>query len=258
MVEGQIPIEEYETGNTKHTWDLKKIRFAHRILAEYNYKKGEVYRGYANRTLYVNLSTNTIKEKPVTDEMKKKFTGGRGFGLKLLWDSIKPTTRWNSEENDLIITTGPLCGTTQYPGSGKSLCLTISPSTNIICDCNVGGFFGPYLKFAGFDALEIQGKAKNEVVVVIDGEKGEITIETAPLEETNSHLLAEQLTYMYASDDSEKSRQKISVVSAGKGAEHSYWGCLNFSFYDIRRKVARMKQAGRGGLGTVLRDKNCN
>lgn len=255
MVEGQIPIEEYETGNTKHKWDLKKIRFAHRILAEYNYKKGEVYRGYANRTLYINLSTNTIKEKPVTDEMKKKFTGGRGFGLKLLWDSIKPTTRWNSEENELIITTGPLCGTTQYPGSGKSLCLSISPSTNIICDCNVGGFFGPYLKFAGFDALEIQGKAKNDVVVVIDGEKGKVTIETAPLEETNSHLLAEQLTYMYAFEDTEKSRQKVSVVSAGKGAEHSYWGCLNFSFYDIRRKIARMKQAGRGGLGTVLRDK---
>jgi len=255
MVEGQIPVEEYETGNTRHKWDFKKIRFAHRILAEYNYKKGEVQRGYANRTLYVNLSNNTIKEKPVTDDMKKKFTGGRGFGLKLLWDSIKPTTRWNSEENELIITTGPLCGTTQYPGSGKSLCLSISPSTNIICDCNVGGFFGPYLKFAGFDALEIQGKAKNDVIVVIDGKKGRVTIETAPLEETNSHLLSEQLTHMYASEDTEKSRQKVSVVSSGKAAENSYWGCLNFSFYDIRRKVARMKQAGRGGLGTVLRDK---
>ena len=121
--------------------------------------------------------------------MKKKFTGGRGFGLKLLWDSIKPTTRWNSEENELIITTGPLCGTTQYPGSGKSLCLTISPSSNIICDSNVGGFFGPYLKFSGFDALEIQGKAREDVILVIDGEKGKVSIETAPLEETNSHLL---------------------------------------------------------------------
>ena len=62
MIEGQIPIEEYETGNTKHTWDLKKIRFAHRILAEYNYKKGDVKKGYADRTLYVNLS-NKEKEQ---------------------------------------------------------------------------------------------------------------------------------------------------------------------------------------------------
>ncbi len=255
MVEGQIPIEEYKTGNTVHEWDFKKIRFAHRVLTEYNYKKVELKQGYANRTLYVNLSNNTIKEKQVTDEMKKKFTGGRGFGLKLLWDSIKPTTRWDSEENDLVITTGPLCGITQYPGFGKSLCLTISPSTNIICDSNVGGFFGPYLKFAGFDAIEIQGKAKHDVIVVVDGEKGKVTIETAPLEETNSHLLNDQLTHMYASEDSDKSRQKISVVSSGKAAENSWWGCLNFSFYDIRRKVPRMKQAGRGGLGTVLRDK---
>jgi aldehyde:ferredoxin oxidoreductase len=254
-VEGQIAIEEYRTGNTEHHWDLKKIKSAHKVLATYSYKKGEVNKGYANRTLYVNLSTGVIQEKPVTDEMKKKFTGGRGFGLKLLWDSIKPTTRWNSEENELLITTGPLCGTTQYAGSGKSLCLSISPSTNILCDCNVGGFFGPYLKFAGFDALEIQGKAKEDVVVVIDGEKGTVSIETAPLEEINTHLLSEQLTQMYAMENTDKSRQKVSVVSSGLAAQHSYWGCLNFSFYDIRRKVPRIKQAGRGGLGTVLRDK---
>jgi aldehyde:ferredoxin oxidoreductase len=255
MAEGQISIEEYETGNTKHKWDLKRIKSAHRVVASYDYKKNEIQKGFANRTLYINLSTGEIKEKKVTEEMKKLFTGGRGFGLKLLWDSIKPSTKWDSDENELVITTGPLCGATQYPGSGKSLCLTVSPSTDIICDSNVGGFFGPYLKFAGFDALEIQGKAKHDVVIVIDGEKGKIIVETAPLEETNSHVLNEQLTHMYASEDNDKSRQKVSIVSAGKGAEHSYWGCLNFSFYDIRRKVPRMKQAGRGGLGTVLLDK---
>ena len=255
MTEGQIPVEKYKTGNTKHTWDIKKLKNAHKILAEYSYKKSEIKRGFANRTLYINLSNLEIKEKKVTEDMKKKFTGGRGFGLKLLWDSIKHTTRWNSDENELIITTGPLCGTTQYPGSGKSLCLTISPATDIICDSNVGGFFGPYLKFSGFDALEIQGKAKDDVIIVIDSEKLKITIETAPDEETNSHLLNDQLTEMYATKPDDLSRQKISVVSAGCAAEHSYWGCLNFSFYDIRRKVPRMKQAGRGGLGTVLRDK---
>ncbi|MFA5102256.1 MAG: aldehyde ferredoxin oxidoreductase C-terminal domain-containing protein [Candidatus Thermoplasmatota archaeon] len=255
MVEGQIAVEQYTTGNTEHTWDFKKIKAAHQVLQTQSYKKGQVIRGYANRTLSVNLSNGKITEKPVTDEMKQLFTGGRGFGLKLLWDSIQPTTRWDSPENALVITTGPLCGTTQYAGSGKSLCLSVSPSTNILCDCNVGGFFGPYLKFAGFDALEIQGKANQDVLVVIDGEKGTVSVETAPLEETNTHLLSEQLTRMYASEDTDKSRQKVSVVSSGHAAEHSYWGCLNFSFYDLRRKVPRIKQAGRGGLGTVLRDK---
>ncbi len=255
MATGQVPVQEYETGNTKHTWDLKKVRSAHKKLSQYKFKKGIVEKGYANRTLYVNLGSLEIKEKKVTDEMKAFFTGGRGFGLKLIWDAVKPSTRWDSDENELVITTGPLCGITQYPGSGKSLCLTVSPATNIICDSNVGGFFGPYLKFAGFDALEIQGKAKDDVVIVIDGETGEVSVETAPLEETNTHLLTEQLTHMYASEDTDLSRQKVSTVSAGTGAEHSYWGVMNFSFYDIRRKASRLKQAGRGGLGTVLRDK---
>ena len=255
MLEGQIPIEDYESGNTKNKWNLNKIKLEHKTISEYNYIKKDIQKGYANRTLYINLNEGIIKEKKVTEDMKKLFTGGRGFGLKLLWDSIKSNTRWNSNENELIITTGPLCGTTQYPGSGKSLCLTISPSTDIICDSNVGGFFGPYLKFAGFDAVEIQGKAKEDVIIIIDGEKGKISIETAPLEETNSHMISQQLTQMYSSEDDDKSRQKISIVSAGMGAENSYWGCLNFSFYDIRRKIPRLKQAGRGGLGTVLRDK---
>ena len=255
MERGQTPVQEYETGNTRYAWSLEKIQSAHEKLFQYSYAKGIVEKGYANRTLYVNLGTGDIEERKVTEEMKKKFTGGRGFGLKLLWDSIQSSTRWDSDENELIITTGPLCGITQYPGSGKSVCLTVSPLTNIIFDSNVGGFFGPYLKFAGFDALEIQGKAKEDVVIIIDGERGEVSIERAPLEETNSHLLADQLTHMYASEDTDLSRQKVSIVSAGAGAEHSFWGSLNVSFYDIRRKVPRLKQAGRGGLGTVFRDK---
>ena len=245
----------FETGNTRHEWDYAKLRAAHRLLAEYKYEKRPVVRGYTGRTLHVNLTTNQIKEKPVTEEMKKQFTGGKGFDLKLLYDAIKPTTRWDSEENELVFSGGPLCGTTQYSGMGKCLAVTVSPLTNIVCDSNAGGYFAPYLKFAGFDAIEIQGKAKEDVAIVVDGTEGVVRIETAPLEETNSHLVAEQLTHLYAAEDTEAARQKVAVVSSGKGAEHSYWGCINISFYDPRRKVARLKQHGRGGLGTVFRDK---
>lgn len=254
-IDGQIPVEEFDSGNTKHDWDIAALKAEHKVLKTYNFEKGKVKNGYAGRTLYVDLSSLEIKEIPVTEDMKNKFTGGRGFGLKLLWDSIKPTTRWDSDENAVVLTAGPLGGSTQYPGFGKSLALSVSPSTNIICDSNAGGYFAPYMKFSGFDAVEIHGKAKEDVVVLIDGVDGKVTIETAPKEETNSHLLAEQLTHLYAAEDTEEARQKVAVVSAGKGAEHSYWGCLNISFYDIRRKVARLKQHGRGGLGSVLRHK---
>ena len=72
MVEGQIPIEKYETGNTKHKWDLKKIQKAHHNVALYKYKKGTVERGFANRTLYINLSNGEIKEKKNIRRYEKK------------------------------------------------------------------------------------------------------------------------------------------------------------------------------------------
>ncbi|MBT3168940.1 MAG: aldehyde:ferredoxin oxidoreductase [Candidatus Cloacimonetes bacterium] len=232
---------------------VNEMKAKHKLLKEYSYKLGKIDKGYANRTLYVNLSENEIKEKPVTQLMKDKFIGGKGFGLKLLWDATKPNTNWDDPENEIIISPGPVAGITQYAGAGKSLVVSISPLTNIVIDSNVGGYFGPFLKFAGFDALEVQGKAKEDVIVVIDGRNGTIRIEEAPTEAIDSHILAEQLTDMYA--ESEAKKNLISVVSAGMAAENSQIGVLNFSFYDKKRKKVRLKQAGRGGIGSVLRNK---
>jgi aldehyde:ferredoxin oxidoreductase len=232
---------------------LQELRNAHRILAEYTYTVPKVHRGYANQTLYVNLSTNYIEARPVTEEMKRIFVGGKGFGLWRLWHAVTPQTRWNDPENEIVLASGPLGGTPLYPGTGKSLVVTISPLTQIVVDSNVGGYFGPLLKFAGWDALEIQGKAERDVIVFIDGDRGRVTIEEAPLEPVNTWPLAEQLTAMYARDEAD--RRNVSVVSAGVGGEHTRIGCLNVSWYDVRRKQARVKQAGRGGIGTVFRDK---
>ncbi|HBE73317.1 MAG TPA: aldehyde:ferredoxin oxidoreductase, partial [candidate division Zixibacteria bacterium] len=95
--------------------------------------------------------------------------------------------------------------------------------------------------------------AKEDVIVVIDGVKGRVTIETAPMESVNSHVAAEQFTHEYAQGETD--RRNVSVVSSGRAAEHTRIGCLNFSYYDVRRRVTRLKQAGRGGIGTVFRDK---
>jgi aldehyde:ferredoxin oxidoreductase len=231
----------------------EEILQAHKLLGEFNYQLGSLERGYSDRTLYVNLSTNQIAEKPVSLETKEKFIGGRGYGLKLLWDGVSGSTKWNDPENELIVAPGPVCGITQYPGTGKSYVVGLSPLTQTVMDSNVGGYFGPLLKFSGWDALEIQGKAERDVVVVIDGNLGTVRIEEAPLEEINSHLLIEQLTEIYA--DNEEDKANISVITAGDAAEHTLIGLLNFSFYDKRRQAVRIKQAGRGGFGTVFRDK---
>jgi len=241
------------TKRTDYHADAAAQKAAHRVLKEVTFKPGLPRRGYNDRSLHVDLGALSIEERPITQEMKDKFIGGRGFGLWFLWQAIGPTTKWDDPENALIISPGPLAGNTQYPGSGKSLVVTLSPLTDIPIDSNVGGYFGPLLKFCGFDALEIRGKAERDVILVIDGPKGRIAIEEAPLENVDSHVAAEVFTHQYADDEAD--RPNVSVVSAGRGAEHARIGCLNFSWYDIRRKAARLKQAGRGGTGTVFRDK---
>ncbi|HRS54233.1 MAG TPA: aldehyde ferredoxin oxidoreductase N-terminal domain-containing protein, partial [Bacteroidales bacterium] len=107
---------------------------SHKLIKEWTYELKPIYRGYNDRILYVNLSDNYIKEKPVPPIMKEKFIGGKGYGLKLLWEATKSDTKWNDPENEIIINTGPICGIMQYSGTGKSLVVTISPLTDIVID----------------------------------------------------------------------------------------------------------------------------
>jgi aldehyde:ferredoxin oxidoreductase len=221
--------------------------------AEFTYGIGKVEKGYNNRTLHIDLSNMRISSKPVSQDMKDKFTGGRGFNLWLLWNALPKNriVKWDDPENEVCIACGPLGGIPVFPGSGKSIAVSISPLTGSVIDSNVGGYFGPYLKFAGWDALEVQRKAKSEVIIFIDGDAGRVHVEQAQHLPSETHSLVEILAEKYGGG----SPQSISVVSSGPGAEHTLFGCLNFSWYDAGRKIHRYKQAGRGGIGTVLRNK---
>lgn len=232
---------------------VEEMRREHKILATYTFVPGRVHAGYTDRRLYINLSTNLIEERIIEPMVKEKFTGGRGYGMYYLWQAVKPTTRWDDPENELIFTAGPLTGLTQYPGTGKTHSVTLSPETGIPVDNNGGGYFAPFMKFSGFDCVEIQGKAVQDVIVVIDGNKGVVTIETASDEPANSYELPEVLHAMYADNDDD--RKNISVATSGEGAEHSLIGLINLSYWDAKRKHTRIKQLARGGPGTVFRDK---
>ncbi|RLD03729.1 MAG: aldehyde:ferredoxin oxidoreductase, partial [Chloroflexota bacterium] len=226
---------------------------SHTVIATYNYKEQPVEKGYANRTLHVDLSKKSISEKPVTQQMKDIFTGGRGFALWLLWNAVNDDSKWDSPENALVIANGPLCGTTAYPGMGKSTVVTLSPLTHSVIDSNGGGFFAPYLKFSGFDAMAITGKAEKDLILVIDGNNQEIRLEEAPEEALNTYPLAGLLTDMYAID--KKDRKNVSVITSGEAANHIRYAGLNISFFDPKREEVRVKQAARGGSGRVFRDK---
>lgn len=215
------------------------------------YQRPAIVKGYANQTLSIDVSKAEIFIKPIEDRIKEVFIGGKGFDLWLLWNTVTENTKWDDPENAICIASGPLGGTPTYPGSGKSIVTTISPTTGSVMDSNVGGYFGPYLKFSGFDALEVTGKGSGNTIIFIDGIEEMIQILEVPGLTDDSYKMSEILTEHF----SRGKKDTVSVVSTGPAAKHTLIGCLNFSWYDPRRKRVRYKQAGRGGVGTVFADK---
>ena len=220
-------------------------------IATLAYEPVVIDKGYANQTLAINLSENDIQAHAVTERMKHLFVGGKGFDLWMLWQAVGSDTQWNDPENAICIASGPMGGTPSYPGSGKSIVTAISPLTGSVMDSNVGGYFGPYLKFAGFDVMRIQGKSEQPTVVYIDGLERSVTLLRGRDLPEDAYDLSAALTRYFGQDRP----RAISVVSAGPGARHTLMGCLNFTWYDAKRKRVRYKQAGRGGMGTVFEDK---
>ena len=234
--------------------NYQEIKSGRKITASFPYTWKPMERGYSDQSLYVNVETGKMETRKVSPETREKFIGGKGYGLRMLWDAVKPTTKWQDPENEIVISGGPCSGITQYSGSGKSIVVAISPQTEKIIDSNVGGHFGPHLKIAGFDALEIQGNSPKDVIVFINGVDHIVEIFETPQQLSyDSHLLGEELMEMFA--DNEKDKINVSVVASGKAAEHSLIGMLNFTFWDVKRGKVRLKQAGRGGIGTLMRHK---
>ena len=120
-------------------------------------------------------------------------------------------TKWNDPENEIIFCTGPICGVTQYSGTGKTHVVSLSPETGTVNDNNAGGYLAPFLKFSGWDLLEIQGKAQEDVVIFIDGNKGKVIIEEVSGLNSDTYLLIEKLTERYADDEKDKRLSLIHI-----------------------------------------------
>lgn len=140
--------------------------------------------GYNGVILNIDLSTGKVEKVPVLEEDLVKFIGGRGLGVKILWDNLKkPGIDPLSPENPLIFMTGPFSGF-PVPSSSRTCVVTKSPITSPIRSpypfastvtySNVGGFFGPELKMAGYDGIVITGKANELCYIVIEDDKVEI------------------------------------------------------------------------------------
>jgi aldehyde:ferredoxin oxidoreductase len=91
------------------------MKSAHHILTELQYPAAELDRGYAGRWLRIDLSKNEVTIHPVTEQMKDLWVGGKGFDLWITLREISPRTRWDSPENPICFSSGPLGGELVVP-----------------------------------------------------------------------------------------------------------------------------------------------
>jgi aldehyde:ferredoxin oxidoreductase len=116
--------------------------------------------------LRVNLSKGKISKEPITDSLWRQFVGGRGIGTKLLMDNMDPSADALGPDNPLIFACGPLTGTLA-PTGGRYMVVTKSPLTGAVACSNSGGYWGPALRYCGYDFLMIEGAAKEPVYLWI-------------------------------------------------------------------------------------------
>lgn len=123
--------------------------------------------------LEVDLSRGNIEKVETDPSWAELYLGGQGVAAKILWDRVPPDVEPFSPDNVLIFSAGLLHGT-PVPGANRTAVNTISPQTNFLAHSLMGGFFGPELKYAGYDRIVITGKAPELVYLWINNDKVEI------------------------------------------------------------------------------------
>jgi aldehyde:ferredoxin oxidoreductase len=126
--------------------------------------------GYADRILRVNLSDRTVGDLPYRKEWKDNYLGGRGLGVRLVYDHVDPATDPLSDGNAIVLAAGPLTGSGMPLGSRYSV-VAKSPLAGTLSSSSSGGFFGTELRRAGIDAVLVEGRSIAPVYLWIqDGE----------------------------------------------------------------------------------------
>ena len=133
-------------------------------------------RGYMGEILNVDLNKGTIEEETLDENLCRDYIGGYGLGAKLLYDRMPAHADPLGPDNILGFLTGPLTGTPALIGS-RFVVFGKSPKTGGWGDANCGGYWGPHLKFAGYDGILFKGIAEKPVYLLI--EEGEATLHDA-------------------------------------------------------------------------------
>lgn len=193
---------------------------------------------YTGKILKINLTKLKVVKESLNESLAKLFLGERGLNSAFLYDNVQPRMDPLDPDNPLLFGVGPLNGTFAS-GCSRFTVSAKSPLTGILGDACAGGFFGPELKFAGYDQIIIEGRASEPVYLWIDDDSVEIrdagNVWGSDVWETHK-IIREELA-----------DNRIQVACIGQAGENQV------RFAGIFANLARA--AGRTGMGTVMGSK---
>jgi aldehyde:ferredoxin oxidoreductase len=194
--------------------------------------------GYTGKVLRINLTDQTATKEDLPLEVAKNFIGGAGFGIKYLFDEVKAGTDPLGPDNKLIFASGPLSGTS-VPCASRMAVTGKSPLTGAVGMALSGGHFPVELKFAGYDALIIEGKSEKPVYVWI--KDGEVKFRGAKKLWGMKTLDTQQIIKNELKD------QNVRIACIGPAGENQI---------KIASIINEWRAIGRKGLGAVMGSKN--
>jgi aldehyde:ferredoxin oxidoreductase len=195
--------------------------------------------GYMGKLLRVDLTTGAIQDEPLDEAYARDFVGGSGLAARYIYDMVDGDTDPLGPDNPLVFMTGPLVGTAM-PSAGRCSVCALSPLTGIWGEANTGGFFGPELRFAGYDGVIITGRAEGPMWLSMVEGQAELH-DAASIWGSDSYAAQEHVREILG-------ESKARVACIGPAGEH------------LVKMAAVMndhgRAAGRTGMGAVMGSKN--
>jgi aldehyde:ferredoxin oxidoreductase len=194
--------------------------------------------GYAGKILRIDLTASSSHVEPTTNYVPK-FLGGMGINQWILFKALRPWVTPFEPANLICFGAGALVGTL-VPGAARLNVDSKNVLTGGIGSGNAGGWFAAELKFAGYDNIVIQGRARQPIYLWIEDDKisfrpaaglwGKTTAETA-------RLIKEDL-----------GENHVEILCIGPAGENlARPACII---------VSGSRAVGRCGLGAVMGSKN--
>jgi len=189
------------------------------------------------RVLRINLSSGKVSTETVPEGIARDFIGGRGYGVKYLYDEVTPDTEPLSEKNKLFLVAGPLAGTMAQAVSRWIVC-TKSPLTGAFARSVCGADFGAWMRFTDYEIIVIEGKAAKPSYI---------------------HITTDGVKVLDAHDvwgKDTKETQSWFVSQHGSNTRAACIGPAGENLVRYAAVVSDRRTAGRCGTGAVMGSKN--